>query len=303
MTKDITFMDVTECLECSPETGMATFKNIDGKEIRTSFITVTDSSYGNNSKCLFTTERKTNGRTGADRLLSFSNSILFPDAKEDDFKLREVEYLNSEATKLDKAKRKSFLQYDIPFIGKCWNEKYTNIKGGKRYLGLDIGMVLDQRRNENLFERLLCYNLSLTDIYKMGFTQISLLNFENNDNSNNIVSQDEELEDIMGMRQYFFDNKNKPTTKMFDFGYEVLLPDLEKNKEKIRNNETFEVYNGNINEIGMAWLKLLGVKQWAMKVPNSNPPRYILPSGTKGLDKNILSALTILSRTNDVEFI
>ncbi|OUM69021.1 hypothetical protein PIROE2DRAFT_3075 [Piromyces sp. E2] len=169
------------CEEVNKENKTATFITEDNNKIVLKYKVIADPSYDTIfSKIIYDSSPKNDNLNGKKRLISFINGILFPDAEEDDMKVREIMYIHNDIVTYGKAVRKGTSIFDIPCICICWNIKYTKnnkpLKKNKSIFGIDVEMQIKYQKEYT--ERFYKYNVRLSSYHHCPFVVLSLLNFK-----------------------------------------------------------------------------------------------------------------------------
>lgn len=190
---------------------------------------IVDPSYEPIFKKIFEEGNNFNNKTGEQRLISFLNSIIFPDEK-NDIQIYEIQKLPNEST-IIKETSSGILWYDILCKAKCksiFNQKYNKIINIEMQLSCDY----------NINQRLLDYATSAHKKYKEETIVLCLINkgSDKNDFKTSITS----------LRKKYLEGRK--IVALNDFKIFVLnLPEL---INKIKNREQIIIEKKEIKEIG-----------------------------------------------------
>lgn len=268
------------------------FKKNDGGEAKfpkEQVVEAADPAYDQTFKLLFSGEKKFNGFSGKDRLMSILNSIFYPNAGDDDLKIREIEELSNEHTIAGvQVTSKGSTRFDV--VCRCICQTKNNQQEKKEV----FDMEMQTSWQDNFPERLYEYGVSLRQTYNspkvisLGFLNVKknspnsvpsgIVLFKINEKGEAIGKSDEVIAWIVNL---------KDKIKLIQSS---LKDDDDKAKLFIAGNE--------IGELGKQWIYLLGMRQLNMETNIRG--RYFVPL-CEDLFPEIKTALQILSYVNQTE--
>lgn len=254
-------------------------ENGENREIVTNnYIKIVDPSYDQIFKKLFEEGNPFNGIEGKQRLISFLNSIIFPDIKNDP-QIYEIERLSNENTIMN-SNALGLLRYDILCKAKC-KTKYAQ----KNEKSINIEMQLSC--DSNLRKRLINYASTVYRLYNLETIVLCLVNSKSD---KDIFATS--LTTLITSYQ-----TKKKVENLNDFKIIVLnLPEL---IEQMNNKKEILIENKKIEAIGRNWIKLLGIRNWGIKELD----RFILPSEINFECNELQSTILMLKNTGEIDLI
>jgi len=175
-------LKIIKCKKVDEKNKMATFIIDNNKTIDLKYKLIADPSYDTIFKKIFYDISPENDNIdGKTRLISFINGILFPDAEDDDIKVRKIKYLQNEIVTYGNEVRKGTFIFDVPCICTCWGIEYSEDdsspqKKNETIFGVDIEMQIMYQKDYP--ERFYKYNVRLSTYHQVPFIVLSLLNFK-----------------------------------------------------------------------------------------------------------------------------
>lgn len=256
-------------------------------------IIIADPSYDQTFKRILSTSETTKKY-----LISFLNSLYYPDATEDGFKIREIIPLDKEITQMGEINKTGVLFCDIACKCICCTEDEENIfstedsdgdtksrkrqkTSNKKRYAFDIEM--QRGVDTELVGRMQQYISGLKSIHRLPVEGLGLLNY------------DSKSEDIVKFYNYceIDDCSLEHQPKRIVEG-NASLPIRTIYLRKIVGDVEV-IFNGKtIGDLGVTWLKLLGLKNWGTNVEGTLTYEVFYPKAK--INPNIKQALTILSK-------
>lgn len=252
-------------------------ENGENREIVTNnYIKIVDPSYDQIFKKLFEEGNPFYEIEGKQRLISFLNSIIFPDIKNDP-QIYEIERLSNENTIMN-SNALGLLRYDILCKAKC-KTKYAQ----KNEKSINIEMQLSC--DSNLRQRLINYASTVYRLYNLETIVLCLVNSKS----------DKDIFATSLITLITSYQTKKKVENLNDFKIIVLnLPEL---IEQMNNKKEILIENKKIEAIGRNWIKLLGIRNWGIKELD----RFILPSEINFECKELLSTILMLKNTDEID--
>ncbi len=255
-------------------------------------ITIADPSYDQTFKKILSTSEESK-----DRLMSFLNSLYYPNEGEDGLKIREIVPLDKEITQMGEKSKAGVLFCDIACKCICCTKdeamidsaedneddlksrKKQKTSNKKRYT-FDIEM--QRGVDTELVGRMQQYISGLKSIHGLPVEGLGLLNYDSN------------AEDIVKVYNYCeIDANSKEFKAKRIVGGKANLPIRTIYLGKVNGNVEI-IFDGNeLDDLGVSWLKLLGLKNWATSV-NTLSYKIFFPENE--IDSNIKETLEILSK-------
>lgn len=250
---------------------------------------VVDPSYDQLFKRLFTgTNKEGIYATGADRLKALLNSILFPEAKDQDFQIRSLEYLSNESTRLgDQRSAAGSLRYDLAC--KCTCSGNAANGSSRKTVVYDVEMQRSWQGDFCL--RLFDYAARLKGHYDASeVASIGFINYPQREN-HQLPYQ--------GVGVYSRDEKGNPVDLLSDMGSSWAI-DLKKVVEQIKSDSSsdIDVCGQSVGVVGKQWMAFLGLRH-IYKVTNKTRQQYTIPL-CKDLDPLITDSLRFLSNLDEM---
>lgn len=234
---------------------------------------IADPSYDQTFKKIMSTDTDKQ-----EALINFLNSIYFPDAEEDDVKIREIQPLDKEYTELGRESQIGVRFCDIAC--RCLYyavDDQPDSKGG----AFDIEMQRSTQRQ--ILDRLVDYGQKLREKNKLGVRVLELLNFQK-------VERDDDATECYALCK--IDPKTNQPSRM-DFQDDLLEINAIDLRKLSKSGDVF--INGKpLGITGITWLKLFGVKQWCAPI-GKGKFCFKIYYPEKEIDKNIKSVIELLS--------
>ena len=255
-------------------------------------IIIADPSFDQTFKKILSTSEESK-----DRLMNFLNSLYYPKAMKDGFKIRRIVPLDKEITQMGEKSKAGVLFCDIACKCICCTEDEAMIDSmedseddsksrkrqktsNKERYAFDIEM--QKGEDKDLVGRMQQYVSCLKSIHKLPVEGLGLLNYDSRDG--NIVKTYNycEIDETSG------EFKAKRIV-----GGKANLPIRTIYLGKV-NGDVEIIFNGNkLDDLGVSWLKLLGLKNWAT---NTGGKKYTVFFPENEIDFGIKEALEILSK-------
>lgn len=234
---------------------------------------IADPSYDQTFKKIMSTDTDKQ-----EALINFLNSIYFPDAEEDDVKIREIQPLDKEYTELGKES-----QIGVKFCDIACRCFYYAVDGQPDLKGGAFDIEMQRSTQRQILGRLVDYGQKLREKNKLGVRVLGLLNFQK-------VKHDDDATECYALCK-IDPETNQPSRMEFqDDLLEINAIDLRKLSE---SDNIF--INGKVLKItGITWLKLFGVKQWCAPI-EKDKVCFKIYYPEKEIDKNIKSVIESLS--------
>ena len=272
---DSSFVKAKGYVRMSETPRQAIFSSRDG-DLKLPYIEVADPAYDQTFKRLFTWTEEIGGYTGKDRLMSLLNSILYPTAGENGYKIREIEPLPNERNRLGEQSNLGVLRFDIACRCHCWSnngntreEKIIDIEMQTCYEGNFVGRLFD-------------YGSSLRAAnQRIPVKVFAFLNYKKG-NSQGIW---------IGL--FYRDLVDGHPTELVDDNVDTYGLNLPQELEHLLAGENVKVEGQDIGSSGREWLKLLSIRHWGYALGN----RFMVPDTVA--DPVVRSALLVLSSINE----
>jgi len=299
------FLNLKTCKKINEKKKKAKFVTIDNKIYKESYITVADSAYDQTYKKLFTGENPINNINGKDRLKSLLNSLIFPEAGDDDVKVRDIEYLPNEKPTLTTKRESSLgiLRFDVICRCKCRkktkkrkkrknNDEVSKDKKNINEIIFDVEMQTGY--DKQFLKRFFKYGYNISTEYNDApVIVLTFLNFQSQSVKVQLVNGE-----AVGVKSFLVNGDNTPL-KLVEDGIQIYYFNLPDNIGLLLNNRPIKINNMEINKTGREWLKLLSIRQWAKEYYQNGLKRYILPKDLSDSDINVQSAIKILKCITD----
>eukprot|EP00833_Pecoramyces_ruminatium_P015933 jgi/Orpsp1_1/1189965/evm.model.d7180000075818.1 len=262
-------LDIKECKNINSTTGMATFIMYDGSEVEIPYKTLGDPAYQQTFEELFIKNKLIKNCDRKKRLIHLLNSLLFPDAGENELRIRNLYDITEKESPFSNnkndekiIKKISLLKNQINCICDCWiNDGNKKINEHSMFIKIELRVTAEN-------------DLELIHANQALF----------------IFIMDSEIEKV-----HVITNKNSGEGLSLsiskDYNAYFLNP-IAVNQSIGRNEKP-------IGDAGKIWLKLLSLRRWGLKMPNSDPIRYVIPSVEQNLDEEIQSAIAFLEHIDD----
>ncbi|MDR0740448.1 MAG: hypothetical protein LBF34_01930 [Puniceicoccales bacterium] len=223
---------------------------------------VLDSGYDATFKLLFKDLNEIGGYTGPQRCMVFLNSIFYPGVDESGFRIKELQMIDGERTKLGEETGRGSRRADLACECICW--KGVEKPRLKRYMErFDVEM---QRTYDPTFmDRIENYGESLRDGSGVGVKVLALYNFLENKKVISVVSKRVLKNLTTGEDEAI--RKGAP---------EIYLINLAEQVKKMENRTGITIENRKLGEEGELWLALLGIRQWRENRQSVNPSYSVL---------------------------
>ena len=225
-------------------------------------VNIADPSFDQTFKKIFSMDEK-----GKKRLISFLNGIYFSDAGDNDVKIRKIEPLDKEGTSLGKTSHEELTLCDIAC--KCY---YYAIKEGDscetrrgavqpcKVQSFDVEIQRAQQTGFSL--RLLDYCGFLRKQTKTPVRALGLLNYTT------LKRWNDKTESFAYCKIDPTTGNPMPLQKEEKAIVATDAIDLRKFSQKDKKVEIY-IDGKKLGDLGLNWLKLIGVKQWADAVENT----------------------------------
>ena len=258
--------------------GLYSFYLSDNREIVThNYSQIVDPSYDQVFKKIFEEGNVFNKIEGKQRLISFLNSIIFPDT-ENDPRIYEIERLSNESTNMNIGNSLGSLRYDILCKAKC-KSKYN--QKNEKTINIEMQLSCDS----HLRKRLINYASTVYKLYNLETIVLCLVN----------KKSDKDDFTTSFTRLITSHQRKKTVENLNDLKIIVLnLPEL---IEQINNEVEIIVENKKIETIGRNWIKLLGIRNWGLKEFH----RFILPSEINFECDELKSTFLMLKNTKELD--
>lgn len=238
-------------------------------------IKFVDPSFDSVFKNIFCQGNIINNKSGKERLINLLNSLIFPNEKE--IRFTNISYISNESNPLT-IEKNGGLRFDIS----CKATIYDNKKA--KSLMIDVEMQLGKA--EYMIERFFKYGSS---IYKQYEENTLVIAFVNNNESIKYNNRSQYI-------QLISKQPNGEKIQTFDF-FGVYIINLMEEIEKIKNNEKIYVKQKELDENGVCWIKLLGIRHWGIKDNN----RYLIPKNMNFPSEEIKTAVVMVEQINDTQ--
>ena len=234
-------------------------------------------SYDSVFKTIFGDGNSINEKEGKDRLINLLNSLIFPN---EESKIIDINSLSNEKSKITKDQDNSgIMRFDISCKATVLDKKKKTTK--------IIDVEMQNGKKTNILLRMDNYAYALYQTYQMETVVIAFMNqdYINNENRSQIVNRT------------VFDNEGNIIRK--ENGPKVIIINLKEEIKKNQKKEKIKLDEKELNKVGISWLKLLGIRQWAKAVNNF----YYLPKNVHFLSKELESAFILLQSYDEGELI
>lgn len=206
---------------------------------------------------------------GSERLLNLLNSLIFPNEKSKSF--TEIKSISNERSKMSPNQDNSgILRFDIS----C--RATVTDKGNNSTKIIDVEMQLGKK--SDLLSRMSKYANSLYQAYNIETILIAFMN-------HNYINDQNRTQ-----FSYKIVCNGEGDLIKEEYDTEVMMVNLKEEIEKNQNGKKIFINKKELNEVGISWLKLLGIRQWGLAINNF----YYLPKNVHFLTKELESALKIL---------
>lgn len=231
-----------------------------------------DPSYDAVFKTIFSEDKILNQKDGKARLINLLNSIIFP--KEKTKRFTKITFHQNENNIMTIEKR-GLLRFDIS----C----QALISGDKKEKDMMINVEMQLGNDEGIIQRLFKYGSSL---YRLTNKKTIVLAFINNEYMiNKLKSQ------YLNFTQF---DPNGNLKMNLDF-FQIIIINLKEELEKIKKNQKVIVKKNELDENGICWIKLLGIRNWG--VTNNN--YYILPKNVIFPSEELKSTYLLLNQVDE----
>ena len=234
-------------------------------------------SYDSVFKTIFGDGNSINEKEGKDRLINLLNSLIFPN---EESKIIDINSISNEKSKITKDQDNSgIMRFDISCKATVLDKKKKTTK--------IIDVEMQNGKKTNILLRMDNYAYALYQTYQMETVVIAFMNqdYINNENRSQIVNRT------------VFDNEGNIIRK--ENGPKVIIINLKEEIKKNQKKEKIKLDEKELNKVGISWLKLLGIRQWAKAVNNF----YYLPKNVHFLSKELESAFILLQSYDEGELI
>ena len=237
-----------------------------------------DPSYDSVFKAIFEDGNVLEEKDGSHRLLDLLNSLIFPN--EPSKRIIEIKYISNEKGKItEKQDNLGIMRFDISCKVKILDEKKKITKI------VDVEMQLGKKTD--IIQRMDKYAYFLNHTYKMQTILIAFMN-------HNYISEDNRSQFSY---KIVCDSQGAVIKEEHDI--EVIIVNLKEEIEKYQDKKTIFISKKELNKLGISWLKLLGIRQWAASYNNF----YYLPKNVHFLSKELESAFKLLQRYDEGDLI
>ena len=238
-----------------------------------------DPSYDSVFKAIFGDGNEIEGIKGDSRLLDLLNSLIFP--KEKDKAFIEVMSISNEKSKIKENNKTNsgILRFDISCKAIMLDKNTTKTKI------IDVEMQLGKKTD--LITRMKNYSYSLYQTYKLDTILIAFMNQDYINDQNR--------------SQYSFSSiyDTKGTVIKEEDNIELAIVNLKEEISKAQKNEKIFVMKKELDNKGISWLKLLGIRQWEKPINDF----YYLPKNVIFPSKQMESAFKMLQNYNKGQLI
>jgi len=187
--------------------GLAEFRKLDNQIVKLPYKTLADSAYDQTFKTLFTGETRINGINSQRRLMSLLNSLLFPDADENNFKIRDITYLPNDSVTFNETNNRDVLSFDVPCKCFCWEGNRTpKIKEANFCVDLEMQIKYES----NFIYRFSEYKDSFRSFHQMPVVVLTFLNFKGKFDPFNKFIAKYNKERVRGIASFLVTEENKP---------------------------------------------------------------------------------------------
>ena len=228
-----------------------------------------DPAYDSVFKAIFGDGNIIDEKGGKERLLNLLNSLLFPNEESKCF--IDIHSISNEKSKITtKQNNSGILRFDISCKATLYNDKNE-----KKTKIIDIEMQIGKKTG--ILSRMKNYAYDLFQTYETETILIAFMNQEqiNKENSSQYTIT------------YLYDSKGEVIEEEQDT--DIMIINLKQEIEKNQAKQKIIVRNKELNKVGISWLKLLGIRQWAQKFQF-----YYLPKNVIFPSKELESAFILL---------
>ena len=226
-------------------------------------------------------------------LMSFLNSIYYPEARENDLMIRKIEALDKENTSIGKSSGAGIKICDIAC--KCTAYSIGVEDSRKRRIdevGETFNVEMQRSPEVDFIMRLVNYGEILRQKHKIPVKGLGLLNYPVKTSY-----QDEskcyalcEIDPATNTPTRLIGKKNILEANTIDL--RKFAPNASEKEEK-EGKEEIHINGKKLGIIGVTWLKLLGIKQW--NSPTGKTPIKYNIFYPESIDDNIKGVIDILS--------
>lgn len=224
-------------------------------------------------------------------LMSFLNSIYYPEARENDLMIRKIEALDKENTSIGKSSGAGIKICDIAC--KCTAYSIGAEDSRKRRIdevGETFNVEMQRSPEVDFIMRLVNYGEILRQKHKIPVKGLGLLNYPVKTSY-----QDEskcyalcEIDPETNIPKRLIGKKNILEANTID------LRKFAPNASEKEGKEEIHINGKKLGIIGVTWLKLLGIKQW--NTPTGKTPIKYNIFYPESIDDNIKGVIDILSK-------
>ena len=235
-------------------------------------------TYDSVFKSIFGDGNLINEKEGKDRLINLLNSLIFPN--EESKCIIDINSISNEKSKITKDSDNSgIMRFDIS----C---KATILDKNKKTTKI-IDVEMQNGKKTDILLRMDNYAYALYQTYKMETIVIAFMNqdYINDENRSQISIKT------------VYDNDGNIIRK--ENGAKVIIINLKEEINKNQEKGKIKLNEKELNEVGISWLKLLGIRQWAKTVNNF----YYLPKNVHFSSKELESAFILLQSYDEGELI
>jgi hypothetical protein len=278
---------MSEFLDCfkahkaslSQNSGQALFSNKSQGQKLLPFVRLADPSYDQVFKKLFGSNIRIGGVDGIGRIISFLNSLFFPNARADDLQIRNAQFIPNECTRIDQTTAKGHVRLDIAC--RCYCE--GNGHPSSEFI-VDVEI---QRSNKRGFSiRLFDYAIAMRLGHdRSSVKTIALLDYE--------ISNQGECPSV----GVFFRDDNLDAIGSVEGLIDINCVSLPRAARTMaETNDAIKFGGRELGVPGQEWLKLLSLRHWALE----DNGRYIVPQASAS-DPGVKSALLVLANESEYE--
>ncbi|MDR2371707.1 MAG: Rpn family recombination-promoting nuclease/putative transposase [Puniceicoccales bacterium] len=244
-----------------------------------------DPGYDTTFKLLFKDLENVGDHTGPERCMAFLNSIFYPGIDESGFRIKELQMIDGEQTRLGEKAGKGSRRLDLACECTCWNG-VEKPKTGKHMEKFDVEM---QRTYDPRFmDRMENYGEDLRDKRsKIPVKVLALYNYESN-GERSIIS-----------KRVLKNLETGEDEAVREGAPEIYLINLAEQVAKMESGIAIKIEGRELKEEGELWLALLGMRQWQEnrgKVKPTYPIGFVSAKDLGG--PQFQSALVLLNAKN-----
>lgn len=244
---------------------------------------IVDPSYDQTFKLVMSTDTD-----NVKYLMSFLNSIYYPEARENDLMIRKIEALDKENTNIGKSSGAGIKICDIAC--KCTAYSIGTEDSRKRRIdemGESFNVEMQRSPEVDFIMRLVNYGEILRQKHKIPVKGLGLLNYP--------VRTSYQDESKCYALCEIDPETNTPKRLIGDKNVlEANTIDLRKFAPNAPKKEEIHINGKKLGIIGVTWLKLLGIKQW--NTPTEKTPIKYNIFYPESIDDNIKGVIDILSK-------